>query len=664
MSIRYQMTLMLVALSTFFVGTTWAMQHYVMLPAFASIERESAVHSLGRCIEAIEAETRTISMLAGDYAAWDDTCVFVSDQNEAYRKSNLTQSFHQTTGNDFLAIVNDQSEVLATSCVAPETGNVRAIPEVLSVIQTPGSPFTAFADKFKPLEGLVNTSYGPLLIAAHPILTSKREGPVRGAVIMGRFLNAKVTAELSERIHATSNLAIFEFDSRDISDEIRASLPAVSASGIATKILEIDTTTLRASTVLQDVFKKPLIIVTLLIPRTISLQGRATANVATTCGLIGVVSMLFGTGLALRHRVVSPLQTMAAHVANVGETDNLDARLQSTRGDEIGILARSFDCMVEKLAESREKIQEAAHRAGMAEIASEVLHNVGNAVNSANCCVELVEDRLTASRLSGLEMATLLLAEQAPNAAHFFSQDPRGPKLVHYLVSLNNTLQRERCENLEEIRRLHDTIRHIRDAIASQQGHARRSDFRQRVDLISLIEESLLLNAAVQQQTGAQVKIIAGDLPEFHLNRSRLAQVLVNLEKNAMLSMQSVPGREHVLEIAVDVFADDSLQISFRDTGVGFTSEVQNRLFAQGFTTRAEGSGQGLHYCSNVVREMGGEISAESDGPGLGAVFVITIPRAVRRPQQLQARTELRADGSAATDFANQYTLEKAEQYA
>ena len=238
--------------------------------------------------------------------------------------------------------------------------------------------------------------------------------------------------------------------------------------------------------------------------------------------------MLFGTGLALRYRVVVPLQKMAAHVAKVGETDNLDVRLQSSRGDEIGILARSFDGMVEKLAESREKIQAAAHRAGMAEIASEVLHNVGNAVNSANCCVELVEDRLTASKLSGLEMAALMLAEQAPHAARFFSEDSRGPKLVNYLVSLNNTLQRERCENLEELRRLQDTIRHIRDVIASQQGHARRSDFRQRVDLISLIEESLLLNATLQLQAGVQVRIIAGELPEFHLNRSRVAQVLVN----------------------------------------------------------------------------------------------------------------------------------------
>jgi signal transduction histidine kinase len=127
--------------------------------------------------------------------------------------------------------------------------------------------------------------------------------------------------------------------------------------------------------------------------------------------------------------------------------------------------------------------------------------------------------------------------------------------------------------------------------------------------------------------------------------------------------MQSVADREHVLEIAIDIFADDSLQISLRDSGVGFTSEVQNRLFAQGYTTRVEGSGQGLHYCSNVIREMGGEIWAESDGPGLGAVFIISIPRAVRRPQQLSASSEPRSDASSATESVNTSSYEKAEQY-
>jgi signal transduction histidine kinase len=355
------------------------------------------------------------------------------------------------------------------------------------------------------------------------------------------------------------------------------------------------------------------------------------------CILIGVLLMLLGTGIALRLRVVEPLQTMASHAARVGIEDNLAARLNSDRTDEIGILARSFDLMVAHLAEARRETEESAHRAGMAEIASEVLHNVGNAVNTANCCTEVIADRLNHSRIAGLEKATALLSEQASNAVHFFSEDPRGPKLISYLITLTAALQKEQVENLSELQRLQETIRHIRDAIASQQSHARKSDFRQRVELRALLNETLLVNEALQKQCGITVSVNMPDLPLLELNRSRVAQVLVNLEKNALLAMQSVPRKNHELTLNVAILKSDVLQIEIRDTGTGFTPEIHERLFGQGFTTRKEGSGLGLHYCVNVIREMGGDITAYSDGPGTGASFTITIPRAIPETKKRSA---------------------------
>lgn len=348
-----------------------------------------------------------------------------------------------------------------------------------------------------------------------------------------------------------------------------------------------------------------------------------------TCSVIGVLLMILGTGIALRLRIIEPLQTMASHAKRVGVEDDLSARLNLVRRDEIGVLARSFDHMVAHLAEARRRTEETAHRAGMAEIASEVLHNVGNAVSTANCCVELISDRLSNSRFRGLEKATSLLCQQNGNLAQFFSEDPRGPKLISYLATLNTTLQNEQQENQAELRRLQETIRHIRDAIASQQSLARRSDFRHRVELLEVINESLLVNEVLQKQCRVKVIINVPTLPPLELNRSRIAQVLVNLEKNAILSMQSVPDRAHTLTIRASIIDGDTLQIEVRDTGTGFSPEIRERLFGQGFTTRSDGSGLGLHYCVNVIREMGGDIHAHSDGPGTGATFRFTLPRAV-----------------------------------
>ena len=621
MSIRLQMALLLIALSTVFLGTTWMMHAVVMAPAFTKLEQDAAIQNLDRCQEAVDGVAESVSTLAFDYGAWDDTCQFLEDRNQAYRDSNLSSSFHETTGNDLVAILTSSQEVVAFSCVDPNSQGMVAIPELVQDLRKPDSLFTDFSGTEDANEGLVRTTHGLMIVASRPVVSSRREGPIRGAMIMGRFLNDDRIAEMCERTHCEMRITAL--------DKAASSGSQDSTVTVQSSIVEIDEDTLKSTRTLDDIHGSPVALLTLMSARPIAQQGKFTKNAAMVCSLIGVLLMLLGTGIALRLRVVEPLQTMASHAARVGIEDDLAARLNSDRTDEIGILARSFDHMVAHLAEARRETEESAHRAGMAEIASEVLHNVGNAVNTANCCAEVIGDRLNNSRLSGLEKATSLLSDQASNAVHFFSEDPRGPKLINYLVTVTGTLQKEQAENLSELQRLQETIRHIRDAIASQQSHARKSDFRQRVDLRALLNETLLVNEALQKQCGVSVTINMPELPLLELNRSRVAQVLVNLEKNALLSMQSVPERNHVLTINVAVLETDLLQIEVRDTGTGFTPEIHERLFGQGFTTRKEGSGLGLHYCVNVIREMGGDITAYSDGPGTGARFQITIPRAV-----------------------------------
>ncbi|MFO1003202.1 MAG: CHASE4 domain-containing protein [Planctomycetaceae bacterium] len=655
MSIRLQMALLLIALSTVFLGTTWMMHALVMAPAFTKLEQDAAIRNLDRCQEAVDGVAESVSTLAFDYGAWDDTCQFLEDRNQAYRDSNLSSSFHDTTGNDLVAILTPSRELIAFSCLDPDSQEKVEVPDLTQDLRKPGNMLTEFSGTEDVKEGLVQTSHGLMIIASRPIVSSRREGPIRGAMIMGRFLNDDRIAEMCKRTHCRMDVLPLE---KAINSESLGSSDSVESN-----IEEIDEHTLLSSRRLDDIYGSPVALLTLESARPIAHQGKFTKNAAMFCSLIGVLLMLLGTGIALRRRIVEPLQTMATHATRVGMEDDLGARLNLDRTDEVGILARSFDRMVAHLADARRKTEESAHRAGMAEIASEVLHNVGNAVNTANCCAEVIADRLSNSRLNGLEKAASLLSEQASNAAQFFSEDPRGPKLISYLMTLSGTLRKEQDENVNELQRLQETIRHIREAIASQQSHARKSDFRQQVELRGLLKETLLVNEALQKQCGVKVTINMPELPLLELNRSRVAQVLVNLEKNALLSMQSLPGRNHELTLNITVPETNALQIEVRDTGTGFTPEIHERLFGQGFTTRKEGSGQGLHYCVNVIREMGGDIKAHSDGPGTGATFTITIPRAV--PAKLQSSTAstenstLEAVNEIATSFVKSSSLHK-----
>jgi two-component system NtrC family sensor kinase len=281
--------------------------------------------------------------------------------------------------------------------------------------------------------------------------------------------------------------------------------------------------------------------------------------------------------------------------------------------------------MVEHLSEYRKKVLDSAHRSGMEEVASEVLHNVGNAVNSASCSVEMLRERLSESKAAGLDRAAAMLREQAPRAGEFFTVDPRGPKLISYLIDLNEALQREQIDQQADVDRLFETVRHIRDVIAAQQSYTGQSEFRQEVALASMVDEVLLLNHEQLLASRIEVEVDLPPLPELRLNKSKTTQVLVNLVRNAIQAMQNENGRPRVLTISAHLIDETGIEIEVADTGHGFDEDVRRKLFAHGFTTKPNGNGFGLHYCANAVQGSGGHITAESPGPGLGATFRVRL---------------------------------------
>jgi C4-dicarboxylate-specific signal transduction histidine kinase len=245
-----------------------------------------------------------------------------------------------------------------------------------------------------------------------------------------------------------------------------------------------------------------------------------------------------------------------------------------------------------------------------------------------NCAIEFLDERLQGSKIPHLDRATRLLRDQSPRAAEFFGQDPRGQKLIDYLADLSDALEDELHGNQADVARLQLTVRHIGDAIASQQIHAERTDFRQDVDLSSLIQDALQLNQEMLDEAHVKVDVRVPALPDVQLNRSKMLQILVNLIRNAAQAMHAYSGENRQLRIAAQLLEDGTLELVVSDTGPGFDSVVQAQLFTYGFTTKPEGHGCGLHYCANAVNEVGGSIVAESAGPGLGASFRIRIPQA------------------------------------
>ena len=303
-------------------------------------------------------------------------------------------------------------------------------------------------------------------------------------------------------------------------------------------------------------------------------------------------------------------------------------------GQIIGTFGVTRDITAKKhteaaLAESQRRLLEASRLAGMAEVASGVLHNVGNAFNSVNTSASLMSDQLRASRLPNLQKVADLIEAHLNDLAAFLSSDARGRQLPAYVAQLARELMRER-ELLEaELETLRTGVDHIKAVIAMQQSYAHASSIAEVLALQELVEEALVMSASSLERN--HIHVLRSFEPGLKVNapRHRVLEVLVNLVSNAEHAVLSTGRNDPRIEIELKRVDDSRVELRVRDNGTGISAENLQRIFSFGFTTKKTGHGFGLHNSALAAREMGGVLIARSDGPGHGAEFVLRLPLAV-----------------------------------
>jgi Na+/proline symporter/signal transduction histidine kinase len=272
-----------------------------------------------------------------------------------------------------------------------------------------------------------------------------------------------------------------------------------------------------------------------------------------------------------------------------------------------------------------ERLADAAHRAGKAEVATNVLHNVGNVLNSVLVSVRVAIDQVKGSRVVNVGRVAELLQTHAPNLGHFLSEDPQGQRLPTYLRNLAEHLRSERLELLTELEGVGKKADHIKHIVAVQQEFAGVSGFSQATNVAALIDDAIRINTL--DRCGTQIVREFAPLPRVSIDKHKVLQILINLLSNAKYAVNHEgvgPGQR--ISVRLERPRSDRLIIAVTDTGMGIAPEDRERLFQHGFTTRKEGHGFGLHAAITAAREMGGSLTADSAGRGQGATFTLEIP--------------------------------------
>lgn len=434
-----------------------------------------------------------------------------------------------------------------------------------------------------------------------------------------------------------------EFDEKLISDD--QELEATAVSGNHSQSGPIGSLVIRANT--NDIQKQ--------------LAARTLVAVGVLIGslVIGVaISRIF------QRSITDPIDSLVDSAKHVAKHEDYFHRTEIKGSDELGVLAETFNQMLNEVQTNREQLQKAndelearvvirtkelakanddlknemqernslqeelitaSRHAGMAEVATGVLHNVGNVLNSVNVSANLLLERLQQSRVTTLSKAAEIIDEQTDRLAEFLTQDKRGQHFPTLLSELATNLMEQRDLQIEETSLLLTNIEHVKEIIGMQQAYARMRGAAEMVDVTELVEDSIRIIDTSLHRHGVNVVREFQTVREINTEKHKILQILTNLIGNAKNALDESDVEDKTITLGL-CEVDSAIQVLVKDNGVGIPQENLTQIFAHGFTTRKEGHGFGLHSCALAAQELGGSLVVESEGAGQGAQFVLTIP--------------------------------------
>jgi PAS domain S-box-containing protein len=329
--------------------------------------------------------------------------------------------------------------------------------------------------------------------------------------------------------------------------------------------------------------------------------------------------------------LINKTEKQILQTGEIAWTSTTKVPMRDQAGKVVGVVGINRDITEIKRAEEKlealnKQMLTLSRSAGMAEVATDVLHNVGNVLNSVNVSAGVLAERLRASKVEGVSKLARLLREQGAELGRFLTEDERGRKVPTYLEQLAEHLEQERAELGKELDGLMLNIDHIKEIVAMQQNYARVSGVVETVELSGLVEDAFKIHGGAYVRHGITVEQDYGKVPTISVDKHKALQILVNLLHNAKYACDAANRPDKRVTVRIMAAGQERVKVVVSDNGVGIAPENLTRVFTQGFTTRKGGHGFGLHSGALGAKELGGSLTVHSDGMGHGATFILELP--------------------------------------
>lgn len=600
-------------------------QQVVIMPIFVSLEKEMAVDNAERALEAINREFYQLAPIATDWAYWTTTYDYALTKNEAYEKEVLVEN---KALNDlkinYIGIYDVNGNAVWNRAIDLSTGNVLDI-GLLSGKKIPAeNPLLRLHGLTDEVCGIIPTPYAPMLVVAKSILTSENKGPVAGTFILGKFLD-------DSNLHSISQMTKLSILT---SKPTFNTTPALTHSPHSPhEILihtpyQLDTTrnNWKVYTTLIDLYKKPILTLQVDTPRDISIYGTMAVNHSLWALITAGLLVMFVLWKFLQLFVVEPITTLTNHAIKISNNNMLDEHVEIKGKDEIGVLSKTFNHMIDRLAESRKQLIEQSYRSGASDLASGTLHNIRNTITPLSVRLSTLQQALETAPLLELKQAASELADQS-------TPQERREDLLQFLKLATEELRKLIVKSHDELTLSVQQVARIEKLLVDKRLLPNSEKFIEPISMLKVINEvEKRLSFEVKKVMDIEITDSVSECGNVLGTQVALQLVVENVLINAAESIATTDINKGCITITARKEAahgQPMVEYLFTDNGAGVAHNNIDHLFERDFTTKnREGAGFGLHWSANTIQALGGHIFIESPGLGHGATVHILLPLA------------------------------------
>ncbi len=621
MSLRKKMLIIigLAFISVAFV--LYAVTRTIVIGSFINLEDQDVRTNVKRAMSALEETISGINSVCGDWAPWNDTRDFVLYGNKQFVEDNLNDSTLTNLRLNFILVFNTSGKLIYSKGVDLIEEKDHPVSKALIKRLSNHKSLFEYAHLKDSKSGIILFPEGPILISSWPISNNDEQGPVNGTLIFGRYLDEREITNIADRTHLSIHFT--RIDSSRLPTDFKSAQSVFSIDQTIV-IQELSENTIAGYMECPDILGNPCLILRVDMPRDILLHGKKSTNyfiaVLLAIGAILLIVLL----IALQSIIIGPVANLTNHVLTIKKSGDLESRLFQNRQDEIGTLANEFNGMLGKLSEAHNKLTEQSYKSGLAEMASGILHNIRNILNPMVGQISILRNKINNVPLDNIERAASELETENLD-------DERKKALNRYMQLGSISMVDLVRETNDQLQLFSNYISQIEEILGKQDKYSHTERALEPLHLDAIIKEATdLMPQELQKSVAIEMDSDISQQPKVRAERVILLQVLMNLFNNAVESILRADTPSGKIRINAEVESEDDINVvhaEIRDNGEGLDEETLKRIFEKGFSKKESmRSGIGLHWCSNVVSAMDGNLYAESDGIGQGSCFHLKIP--------------------------------------